>query len=65
MGPKKGRTSQSSRAGIIFPVSRVHRYLKASPTTTSRVTKGASVYLSAVAEYLVGRFIESFSLHIR
>ena len=55
MAPKKGRSSQSSRAGIIFPVSRVHRYLKAAPLATTRVTKGASVYFSAVAEYLVGR----------
>ena len=52
---KKGRVSQSSRAGIIFPVSRIHRYLKAAPATTTRVTKGASVYLAAIAEYLVGR----------
>jgi hypothetical protein len=52
---KKGRVSQSSKAGIIFPVSRIHRYLKSAPATTTRVTKGASVYLAAVVEYLVGR----------
>jgi hypothetical protein len=40
---KKGRISQSSRAGIIFPVARIHRYLKSSPLSTARVTKGASV----------------------
>lgn len=62
MGPKKERRSQSARAGLIFPVSRVHRFLKASPTTTARVTKGASIYLAAVAEYLVGRHLESFDL---
>ena len=43
------------RAGIIFPVSRIHRYLKSAPLASTRVTKGASVYLAAVAEYLVGR----------
>ena len=52
---KKGRVSQSSRAGIIFPVSRIHRYLKSAPLASTRVTKGASVYLAAIAEYLVGR----------
>jgi len=57
---KKGRISQSSRAGIIFPVARIHRYLKSSPLSTARVTKGASVYLAAVAEYLVGRLIKYF-----
>jgi len=57
---KKGRLSQSSRAGIIFPVSRMHRYLKSSPSATTRVTKGASVYLAAVTEYLVGRFVKYF-----
>jgi histone H2A len=57
---KKGRTSQSSRAGIIFPVSRIHRYLKSAPSTTARVTKGASVYLAAITEYLVGRYIRYF-----
>jgi histone H2A len=57
---KKGRLSQSSRAGIIFPVPRMHRYLKSAPLATTRVTKGASVYLAAVTEYLVGRYIKYF-----
>lgn len=53
----KKRVSQSTRAGIIFPVSRMHRYLKAAPAATSRVTKGAAIYLAAVTEYLVGRYM--------
>lgn len=52
---KKARVSRSTRAGIIFPVTRMHRYLKAIPTATTRVTKAAATYLAAVAEYLVGR----------
>ena len=52
---KKSRVSRSSRAGILFPVARVHRLLKATPTITSRVTKAAAVYLAAALEYLVGR----------
>ncbi len=60
---KKGRVSQSTRAGIIFPVPRMHRYLKAAPLATTRVTKGAAIYLAAVAEYLVGRLIRGFLLN--
>ncbi|UJR22367.1 hypothetical protein I4U23_025429 [Adineta vaga] len=55
---KKARVSRSSRAGIIFPVARMHRYLKSAPSTTNRVTKGAAVYLAAVAEYLVAELLE-------
>ncbi|CAF1179451.1 unnamed protein product [Adineta steineri] len=55
---KKARISRSSRAGLIFPVTRMHRYLKAAPTATARVTKGAAVYLAAVAEYLVAEVLE-------
>ena len=59
MPPKQRqpKVSRSTRAGIIFPVGRVHRLLKTAPTATTRVTKGASVYLSAVIEYLVGMYI--------
>jgi len=53
---KGSKVSQSTRAGIIFPVARLHRSLKAAPLVTSRVTKGASVYLASVIEYLVGMF---------
>jgi histone H2A len=54
---KKQRLSRSARAGIIFPVARMHRLLKALPTAPSRVTKAASTYLASVLEYLVGMFI--------
>lgn len=50
------RHSRSTRAGIIFPVARIHRFLKSSPTTTTRITQGASVYLASVIEYLVGMY---------
>ncbi|CAM2724991.1 unnamed protein product [Rotaria socialis] len=55
---KKGRVSRSTRAGIIFPVTRMHRYLKAAPSAPKRVTKGAAIYLAAVAEYLVAEVLE-------
>ena len=51
---KKTRVSRSTRAGIIFPVARMHRLLKAAPTATTRVTKAAAVYLASAVEYLVG-----------
>ncbi|CAF1042266.1 unnamed protein product [Rotaria sp. Silwood1] len=55
---KKPRISRSTRAGIIFPVSRVHRQLKSMPTATKRITQGASIYLSAVIEYLTAELLE-------
>lgn len=55
MAPKSStRKSRSTRAGIIFPVARIHRLLKQAPSATTRVTQGASVYLASVVEYLVG-----------
>jgi len=58
MAPKSKRLSQGARAGIVFPVSRIHRYLKSSPTVTKRVSKAASVYLSATLEYLAAEILE-------
>jgi len=60
MPPKQRqqKVSQSTRAGIIFPVGRTHRLLKSAPTATTRVTKGAAVYLSSVIEYLVAELLE-------
>jgi hypothetical protein len=57
---KTARVSRSIRAGIIFPVTRMHRYLKAAQTCTTRVTKSAGIYLAAVAEYLVGMCIRDY-----
>ncbi|CAM4925194.1 unnamed protein product [Rotaria socialis] len=56
--PKKTRLSRSARAGIIFPVARIHRHLKACPTAPKRITQGASVYLASVLEYLVAELLE-------
>jgi len=49
--------SISQRSGLQFPVSRVHRKFKNS-MTGCRVGIGASVYLSAVLEYLTAEIIE-------
>ncbi|CAF1080584.1 unnamed protein product [Rotaria sordida] len=55
---KKARLSRATRAGIIFPVSRIHRQLRSLPSAPKRITQGASVYLSAVIEYLVAELLE-------
>lgn len=54
--PKRLRFSKSKRAGIIFPVTRFHRKLKALPQMPHRIYQKASVYLSASIEYLIGSF---------
>merc|ERR1712044_1180 len=51
-GKAKGKTkSRSSRAGLQFPVGRVHRFLRKG-NYAERVGAGAPVYLAAVLEYL-------------
>ena len=49
--------SRSSRAGLQFPVGRVHRHLRNGNYAT-RVGAGAPVYLAAVLEYLAAEILE-------
>ena len=49
--------SRSSRAGLQFPVGRVHRLLRKG-NYGERVGAGAPVYLSAVMEYLAAEVLE-------
>lgn len=49
--------SRSFRAGIDFPVGRVHRYLKKNKIA-GRITDGCPVYLAAVVEYLLAEVLE-------
>mgnify|MGYP003638228749 FL=1 len=58
-GKKAGTTSQSrsSRAGLQFPVGRIHSQLK-SGRYARRVGAGAPVYLAAVLEYLAAEILE-------
>ena len=58
------RKSQSSRAGLIFPVSRMYRKLKKLPQAPKRVGKGASVYITSVIEYLIGKFYNKFGFFL-
>lgn len=49
--------SRSSRAGLSFPVGRVHRLMKKG-NYAERVGSGAPVYLAAVLEYLTAEILE-------
>ena len=49
--------TRSSRAGLQFPVGRMHRLLRKGNYAT-RVGAGAPVYLAAVLEYLSAEILE-------
>ena len=49
--------SRSQKAGLQFPVGRIHRLLKNGNYAT-RVGAGAPVYLAAVLEYLAAEILE-------
>ena len=55
---KKNPQSRSVRAGLHFPVGRLHRMLKSSVTANSRVGATAAVYSSAILEYLTAEVLE-------
>ncbi|KAJ3354468.1 Histone H2A type 1-C [Entophlyctis luteolus] len=54
---KIGAKSRSSRAGLQFPVGRIHRLLRKG-NYAQRVGAGAPVYLAAVLEYLGAEILE-------
>jgi histone H2A len=56
-GTKKSAQSRSSKAGLQFPVGRIHRFLK-SGGYSDRVGAGAPVYMAAVMEYLTAEVLE-------
>ncbi|PIA18398.1 histone-fold-containing protein [Coemansia reversa NRRL 1564] len=49
--------SRSSKAGIQFPVGRIHRHLRRG-NYAQRIAAGAPVYLAAVLEYLTAEILE-------
>ncbi|KAF9788299.1 histone H2A [Thelephora terrestris] len=53
----KSQQSRSVKAGLQFPVGRVHRLLKKG-NYAQRVGAGAPVYLAAVLEYLAAEILE-------
>ncbi|KAI9209159.1 histone-fold-containing protein [Polychytrium aggregatum] len=54
---KTSAKSRSARAGLQFPVGRVHRLLRKG-NYAQRVGAGAPVYLAAVLEYLAAEILE-------
>ncbi|XP_039723172.1 histone H2A type 1-C-like [Pteropus medius] len=64
LGKKSGETyaraqvrAHSFRAGVQFPVSRVHRLLRKG-SYAERIGASASVYLAAVLEYLTAEILQ-------
>ncbi|PLW12861.1 hypothetical protein PCASD_19946, partial [Puccinia coronata f. sp. avenae] len=56
-GEKAASQSRSSKAGLQFPVGRIHRLLRKG-NYAQRVGAGAPVYLAAVLEYLAAEILE-------
>ncbi|KAK7111174.1 core histone macro-H2A.1-like isoform X1 [Littorina saxatilis] len=57
-GKKKSKqVSRSNRAGVLFPVARMLRYLKRD-THHLRIGSGTPVYMAAVIEYLTAEILE-------
>ena len=56
-GKGKSPRSRSSRAGVQFPVGRIHRMLRKG-NYAERIGAGAPVYLAGVLEYLVAEVLE-------
>lgn len=56
-GKEDKAISRSTRAGLQFPVGRIHRLLKKG-NYAKRIGAGAPVYLAAVLEYLAAEILE-------
>lgn len=56
-GPKAFQT-RSAKAGLQFPVGRIHRYLKQRTQNNVRIGAKAAVYTSAILEYLTAEVLE-------
>uniref|UniRef100_A0A2K5RM99 Histone H2A n=1 Tax=Cebus imitator TaxID=2715852 RepID=A0A2K5RM99_CEBIM len=50
--------SRSQRAGLQFPVGRIHRHLKSRTTSHGRAGATAAVYSAAIPEYLTAEMLE-------
>lgn len=50
--------TRSAKAGLQFPVGRIHRYLKQRTQHNVRIGAKAAVYTSAILEYLTAEVLE-------
>merc|ERR1712212_1116050 len=57
-GKKSKSVSRSSRAGLQFPVGRIHRHLKSKVPAHGRVGATSAVYAAAILEYLTAEVLE-------
>ncbi|XP_038058965.1 histone H2A-like [Patiria miniata] len=57
VGKKSKAVSRSSRAGLQFPVARIHRFLRKGKYA-QRIGSGAAVYMAAILEYLTAEILE-------
>ncbi|KAJ3294492.1 Histone H2A.V [Borealophlyctis nickersoniae] len=55
---KQSPLSRAARAGLQFPVGRIHRYLKERTQNNVRVGAKAAVYAAAILEYLTAEVLE-------
>jgi len=56
-GSNTKKVSRSRRAGINFPVGRIHRLMRKNHYA-ERISAGAPVYLASVLEYLTAEILE-------
>merc|ERR1712094_137622 len=54
----KKAISRSAKAGLQFPVGRIHRFLKQRVHQNGRVGATAAVYSAAILEYLTAEVLE-------
>merc|ERR1712146_860839 len=55
---KRAPTSRSVKAGLQFPVGRIHRFLKERVAAKNRVGATAAVCCAAILEYLTAEVLE-------
>ena len=58
MSGKKAPLSKSTRAGLQFPVGRIHRILRNTINSKDRVGVSAADYTAAILEYLTAEVLE-------
>ncbi|XP_053313315.1 late histone H2A.L3-like [Spea bombifrons] len=55
--PAASKSSKSAKAGLQFPVGRIHRFLRQG-NYAERIGSGAGIYLAATLEYLCAEVLE-------